>query len=247
MKTLEAAVELVESAPLPVWAKEDVARALDYVLQVWYPDDDPLLVESELTAGRVKGIVDLLLDTDPPTLVDWKLSRRLDAQWELRMARSNQLRLYVALLHHNQLLEGPVAVEARGINPEERVQSKVVRYLVTPQEAQQVLQWYQDFLSVLEALDPSKPWLRDPSGCRRYGSQYACKFEPYCWEGAELAENRQEGQYVSFSSVEDFLRCPERYRLTLLTGQEDTSEALETGKVFHEAVAVLYRAKLPQV
>jgi len=243
---LAAAVAVIESSSLTSWAAEDVAAMVDHVLTVYYPNDPlPLMVEEELQYGPVKGIVDLVFPGDVLKLVDWKTSGRLDEGWQVRQRRSNQPRLYAALLGYVLGYDGPVVVEIRGLTVNDgRVSSQVLSFLVKPEEARQVYDHYEQLYAHIRCMDVKQSWLKNPGGCRLYGNSYPCMFEAYCWQGGELDLTAAPTWSASYSSIEDFLRCPERYRLKQLTGKEDSSEAIQIGQVFHLAVSELYKAKL---
>ncbi len=86
-----------------------------------------------------------------------------------------------------------------------------------------------------------KKWLKNPAGCKAFGPGYPCEFEDVCWRGARGPEGVPgELKTLSYSSMKEFLRCPERYRLALWTPRED-DDRTAAGQAFHAAMAEIYK------
>jgi hypothetical protein len=83
-----------------------------------------------------------------------------------------------------------------------------------------------------------------------YGPAYPCPFEKYCWEGQEPPQVTPEAieriqRDFSHSRATQFIRCPEKDRLSQLVGyvsEEDQEEdnVRGPGIVFHRAMEAIY-------
>jgi len=252
MYNLDTVFDLIASARIPEWDKERVALAVEKAVTTW--------VEPDLREGwRVVAVersgqdpaphkIDLVLEKAGRwKIVDWKTKNtgKLDDRWRMRELRSPQGRIYAASMASAYGVDVfPVTIEIRGLAPsDDSVQTASVSYRVEEHEAARVVSEFTQLNALKNSLDSSKPWPRSPLGCQVYGPMYACEFEGVCWRGEAPPRGQWTNRALSFSAAQEFLRCPERYRLLVLSEGEDEDENDRTavGTVFHQAMEAIYR------
>jgi hypothetical protein len=236
----------------------DYEMAADYVLRAaekWLDSDSAhyrvVRVEQKferpLTVGGrtvvVSGIADLVLDhieTGRLVAIDWKttLNQTITDSWRTRYEKSWQGRLYC-------LEAGATAYEYRGIAEKQVGQ---VRGSVDETDGIWVVNQIRGVVAQMVALEAFPVWTQHrPDACGAFGR--TCPFDTICAERANelhtldgTTVSLPPVDRVSFSDIEAFMRCPERWRLSELAavGQEEDKTALEFGSAVHRGLAALY-------
>jgi hypothetical protein len=91
------------------------------------------------------------------------------------------------------------------------------------------------------------PWLKNVKSCNAYGTPCAYAANDTCLRGTpeEFLIDPELPEHLSFSSIDAFLTCPERYRRDRLVMDDlvtnDASDASTYGKAFHECIAAIYK------
>jgi len=250
---LDSVVGQITASKIPDWDKDRVATAVVKALETWWDEDlNRRVVAVELYGEKpYRYKIDLVLDDSHGlVVVDWKTKNagKIDDKWELRETRSYQSKLYVAVLAR-ELGHSiyPVRYEIRGVTLEEKPQTRTLKLFIDQTDAAEAVRNLHSVELQRRALAGKKrvPWTRDPQGCQCFGPMYKCEFEPYCWERGGVIPQGQPEKPLSHTAMQEYLRCPERYRLLRILGQlEDEEDRASVGIVFHEVMEALYRARL---
>ncbi len=167
------------------------------------------------------------------TIIDWKTTHStLDKTWEDRLLDSWQWRKY---LHFS---EAEVAI-FRGFNRKGETRELLIERPAGLSE--QVLTQISGVAVEREALIQlgAEVWPRKmPGACGSYGRE--CPHYGDCRDNSMPRATILPGRSFSYSSMDRFLLCPERYRRGVLEeGAEDSEESL-AGQSIHRGLAELY-------
>lgn len=252
----DAVFDLIEQAKLPDWDKETVGAAVVKAAEEWLREDG----ESEVVGTELYGEdpcpykIDLLLrqTTGRVKTVDWKgkKSGKLDDRWIVRETRSWQPKIYAAaIVTLFPDVVFPIVYQVRGVTFEEKPHVKTVDLTLTREDAESAVHYLRGLDAERKALigRGHTPWPLNPSGCQMFGPQYPCEFEDVCWQGRKAPEMDAEkaSRMFSHSSAQEFLRCPERYRLLRIAGkpEEEDEGAAAAGRTFHAAMELIYKGE----
>lgn len=167
-------------------------------------------------------------------VIDWKTASNLDAVWRNRQVDSWQGKLYARVT-------GAKRVEFRGIQKDGR--SAAIGY-EWPTEAYNngdVDNYILQAVAMREPLLKSEVWpKRMPFACEAYGRK--CPYHKLCRE--EIGDQHQKLIAIkpfSYSGIDTFLLCPERYRLdAIFDDSDDEGSSAGFGKAFHTGIAEAY-------
>lgn len=216
--------------------------------------------ERKLAALGVKGFLDLsgAVREKPKTkafkefagkkvVIDWKTraDSSLDELWKTRLIDSWQWRMYAAMSRADLFLY-------RGLN-----RNGDQREIVIPVPATNYAET-EEYLTasgiMLDNLIDGAPgvWPRrmGHSTCEAFARQ--CPFYDECrwYSSIPVSQEPIRKKVMSYSSLELFHLCPERFRRTRLLeiatadneeGWEDSNEVSRFGKVFHVGISQVYR------
>lgn len=254
----DSVFDTIIAGKLADWDKELVAAAVTKAVEEWTLrlDKDVRIVSTETYSDDpFPYLIDVLQETAAGTfkIVDWKTKKtgKLDDRWVLKQSRSRQPRLYAAAVATKYGPDVfPVISEIRGVTLEEKPSTRTLQMEFGIEDARRAIYELRQIDAERRALLNMGhiPWIRDSKGCRLFGDWYKCEFEPYCWgEKGQLIQlpvgdiTRAERPF-SHSSAEEYLRCPERYRLLrVLEKQDDDEDVAQAGRVFHSAMEDIYR------
>lgn len=133
----------------------------------------------------------------------------------------------------------------RGIS---KVDSGSYQLIQTPYEGQEkdVTAFLRQGRAAIESQKgASLPWLKNTKACEAFGT--VCPHTATCLRGTpdEFLVDPPPLEHLSFSSLEAFILCNERYRRDRieLGGliEDDSSDASRYGKAFHVAIAEVYK------
>jgi hypothetical protein len=182
-------------------------------------------------------------------VADWKSTKsELDTMWQERLVDSWQWRDYLAET-------GADIFVYRGIKRRTRIGDSVeTREFYIDRSVQPDLEELHriNVLSTTVQRDAlvqlgQVPWPQNrPGGCRAFGRE--CQYKPDCDSGLKflptgaLTPNRE----LSYSRIQSFKLCPERYRRDLLAKQDGLEEEVagpdaEFGLAIHRGLAEVYR------
>jgi hypothetical protein len=249
----ETIAAMLVSSPLTEWDREAVATSVEKAVTTWVePDMETYTVVAvELDATEwFPAKIDLVLRDKRLRAVDWKTKKAgsLDEVWQMRETRSPQRKLYAAALATKYGPDiFPVAYEVRGIRLDEhKPATKTLVSDITAAEAEEAVRHIKDKSALRDLLIErgAYPWIRVEDSCRRYGPQYPCPGERFCWGGQTVppTDLLAVSDTLSHSSAKDFMHCPEYYRLRKsvpnLNDRDDDQAG--PGKVFHEIMERIY-------
>ena len=244
---LDKIYDMIVASPVPDWDKELLVGCVEKAVETWVHVDasKKVLAVEEFGEEPFRYRSDLILENSgQTTIVDWKLRRgKLDERWESRLRKSWQGKIYAAGVQSRYGDILPVNVEIRGITLDEKPHTKTLTWVVDLAGATDAVQYIRGIDAMRQALVAREktPWPRNPSGCEAFGPMYPCEWMSTCWEGKAEVGTGEPVKAFSHSSAEDFMRCPERYRLNQLTAREDKDDDVAaTGRVFHELMAAIY-------
>lgn len=238
----EDALDLVDSA-LTRWAEADLAN---YVI---------LDVEKEFFHEdlRLKGVADLVLRVRPDArdavlrehageivVADWKTTAtHLDARWKEYHTLSWQWRYYAAAVGARVFLYRGVSFYR---TPSGTNETREFGFIVPDGNYDQVERQLRGLTAQIGALRDISPWPRtmEYSACHAFGRD--CEFLGLCKSGDPgPATIPEKFLYLTYTKTRLFHVCPERFRLTALSEDTDTTdEALLVGKLFHYGVQAAY-------
>lgn len=249
LQKVDAAINAVEEGQpsMPDYERQDVRELVLVAAARWLPTD---LVEWELDAveepfetadlrgildlrGRHKGIFKAFEGhAGSKFICDWKTTKgALDASWAERYKYSHQWKLYAASVPDVKLFS------YRGINRNGETREIIIE--VPDGIHGEVQQYLSQVKSMREVLGDSYPWPRKmPSSCHAYGRD--CEFIDQCQSNVVIPGKVDFSKPLSYSGTETFLLCPEKHRLTQISGYGEDDEVLAFGKSFHRGMAEVY-------
>lgn len=234
--------------PMPDYDRQDVRELVLIAAERWLPTDlDEWIldsVEEEFEVAGFRGILDLrgrhkgkfnaFKDhAGSPFICDWKTTKgALDADWAARYKGSWQWKLYSAAFSETKLFS------YRGVSRSGDTREIIIE--VPPGVAEEAQQYLDQVRGMRFMLRESIPWPRKmPGSCKAYGRQ--CEFHDICWENQTVPGVVDFSRPLSYSGTETFLLCPEKHRLTQISGYSEDDETLAFGKSFHRGMAEIYR------
>lgn len=245
--------QMIAESSLTSWDKDAVAQSVERAVDVWVTKDtaEYTVVAVELDATEwFPARIDLVLRGKRLLAVDWKTKKAgaLDEVWMMRETRSPQRKLYAAALATKYGPDiFPVEFEVRGIRLDEhKPQTKTLSSEITLEEAAEAIRHLKDKSAMRDTLIErgAYPWPRNEDSCRRYGPQYPCPGEPFCWQGRQIPPTDviAVSGALSHSSAKDFLKCPEWYRLrkSVPNIEERDDDQAGPGSVFHSVMERIY-------
>jgi hypothetical protein len=268
----EPIFEYLTQVKLTEWNRDAVAVSVDKATSYWIlgkgrglngaGDERKYIVEEVELYGEepFRHKIDILLrdrETGRLKVVDWKtrLQGKLDENWERRETRSPQKKLYVAALADRFGMDiFPIEYEVRGIVlSEDKPQVRTLGpFYITPEEATAAVHYIRDIAAMRDTLRTRghERWPLNQQGCQIFGPAYKCEAEPFCWEGKRLFDVTEEmserlERAMSHSKAQEFLRCPERYRLIQIGAintndiDEEENPSSGPGIVFHVAMEMV--------
>lgn len=252
----DRAFDVLNSQKIPDWDKELVAIAVEKAVRTWTAtvDKGQVVRSTEILANDpFPHKIDIVLEGERLKIVDWKTKKagKLDESWTLKQARSWQPRLYAAAaVTHFGYDVFPILAEIRGIVLAEKPEVRTIPLILTRTDAERAYN-YLRMVESHRAADLSGgviPWIQDPQGCRPFGPAYKCEFEGYCWPDAEgnvihipVGDMTRADKTLSHSGAQEYLRCPERYRLLRVLDKEDDDDSITgSGNAFHAVMEQIY-------
>jgi hypothetical protein len=223
------------------WLLRDLSEFYDVKLEklteIPFVEMDPL--NPPVTFPRAKGYVDIVThrykkDVPQRIIIDWKTTSRktLDAEWKDRLAQSWQGRFYL-------FSETADEMHFRGVKYD-GVTAEVILPWRSSYEWEVPLQ-LEGIWAQIQALKPFPVYPRSmPKACGAFGRE--CPRLMDCKLGT-MPQGVPRHRDLSYSTVEKFLLCPERFRRDNLEedGKEGGSEESSTGSGFHRGIAEIYR------
>jgi hypothetical protein len=206
---------------------------------VFGPDNTKYVIDV-LFSTRKDGIAPYNQYPEGTLLVaDWKSAQgNLDQNWRTKYIRSWQARMYAAATE-------ALLVEYRGISqvqdPDDPVQgshqTKAVLVEMPATNTAEVMEFLYGVQQQVNSLALLEVYPRNmPKSCGMYGRN--CEFRQDC-ETNTMPRQRLEGnQQLSFSRIQHFFECPEKYRRLKL--QRDDSGNVTIGLAVHRGLANIY-------
>ena len=246
-------IEAGQSA-MPDYERQDVRELVLIAAARWLPTDliewDLKAVEENFEVCGFRGITDLrgvhrgLFNAfkdhkGSKFLGDWKTTKgALDADWAARYKYSWQWKLY-ALGN-----PGTKLFTYRGVSRDGSTREIIIEI---PAGVEDEAQRYLDQVRAMRGtLENQAPWPRKmPGSCRAYGRD--CEFIDSCQENQIRSGNVDFIKPLSYSGTETFLLCPEKHRLSQISGHGEDDEVLAFGKAFHRGIAEVYRQAFAEV
>lgn len=249
LEKVDAEINAVEDgkSQMPDYDRQDVrelvliaaARWLPTDLEEWYVDS----VEESIEIPGFRGILDLRgrhrgrfdafkNHAGSGFICDWKTTKgALDADWAARYKYSWQWKLYAMAVPDVKLFS------YRGINRNGETREIIIE--IPPGIAAESEQYLNQIHRMRGMLAGEAPWPRKmPGSCKAYGRE--CEFIDTCQENIVIPGKVDFGKPLSYSGTETFLLCPEKHRLTQISGYGDDDEVLAFGKAFHRGIAEVY-------
>lgn len=184
--------------------------------------------------GRLRGRLNVSKKhAGKKATIDWKTTHStLDKTWEERLLDSWQWKLYMYFTGVDVMLY-------RGFNRKGETRELMIERPAGLDEV--VLSQISGVAVEREALIQlgAEVWPRKmPGACGSYGRE--CPFLGDCRDNSMPRASILPGRSFSYSSMDRFMLCPERYRRGVLQeGAEDTEES-STGQAIHRGLAELY-------
>lgn len=188
--------------------------------------------------GRLRGRLNATKKyAGKKVVVDWKsTANTLDKTWEDRLLDSWQWRKYLYFENADVMIYRGLGRDSSG-----EVKFREV-FIERPAKLE------EDILVQLQGCAISRQslieaglevWPRKmPSACGAFGRE--CPYFLDCRDGSMPRGAVLPGRSFSYSSMDKYLLCPERYRREILSeGQEDTEESL-FGQAVHRGLAEVY-------
>ena len=170
-------------------------------------------------------------------IVDWKTKEAgLDSRWREDMKNSWQWRLYAHLT-------GAAVVWYRGISRTQKDTAEVI-IAVPPSNDEECRDFLEAVYAERQALVDGKflVWPRRmPYSCNAFGRP--CPFKDDCTSGYTMPQVAVPARQLSYSSISDFMLCPERHRRKAILGSEgrEDTDATIFGSAVHRGLAEIYR------
>ncbi len=233
---------------MPDYERQDVRSLVLIAAERWLPYD---LVEWELLGveenydsptfraildlrGRQKGVLPAFKEyAGAPFCGDWKTTKgALDADWANRYKYSHQWPLYVMAYPETRLFT------YRGVSRNGDTREVIIE--VPDGKVLEAQEYLKDVQAMRAVLKDSPRWPRKmPGSCKAYGRE--CEFIDTCRENIIIPGTVDFNKPMSYSSAETFLLCPEKHRLTQISGYGEDDETLAFGKAFHRGIAEVYK------
>lgn len=168
-------------------------------------------------------------------VVDWKTTiSTLDTTWDERLLDSWQWKKYLYFDDADVMLY-------RGLNRDGKTRELLIER--PPILASDVLIQLEGVALQRKSLIDAKLeiWPRKmPSACGAFGRE--CPYWVDCRNGTMPRVTVEDGKTFSYSSMDRFLLCPERYRRSVITEvQEDSTDESILGVAVHRGLADLYQ------
>lgn len=191
---------------------------------------------------KFKWVADLIAyNPSQIIIVDWKVTTNPDKRWEAKIVDSWQWRLYSYFIQ-KRFPKMNVKFLYRGIpragsgKPRQVALTSASSYW--NYQIGKVPLYLRQSAAFLESLREAERWPEyRPSGCGAFGRD--CPFMTGC-----LSTGTPTGvlklEHLSHSTLDKLALCPERLRLSKLTGTEEDGMALQVGKAAHAAIAAAY-------
>ena len=241
---------LLEPFKLYDWDLQDLDRMVDAALEKWVVKDEkdfkiygieqPVDIQIEdmdcnnppTHLRRVIGYVDLWGCYDRPVVIDWKTAGTLDYKWEERLRQSWQGRMYA------EALQASVVVY-RGVTRDGKTKEILVEYDLADNQVR-VRRYLNQMWQMRQALKDDLIWPQSkPFACGSYGCD--CAFKKDCFLGNEPLQKLDIEPNFSYSGLERFALCPEKYRRSKLDeAKGEESDSTNMGKAFHLVMAEVY-------
>lgn len=207
--------------------------------------EDETITETRPPIKVVKDLVGKLVN--PPNslksylgklvVIDWKTSSGgLDTRWAQRYVDSWQPKIYLA---------APPLADLfifRGVNHDLETRQVIVSTyngVVTD-----VKDFTEGVAAMRESLGKFPVWPQHkPDACNAFNRP--CPYLNDCLDGTMPRQLLKIKEHISYSAIDSFLRCPERYRREQLeesAGSKDFNAAV--GEAFHRGIAALYSTAL---
>jgi len=238
-----------ENDDLAPWEQEEVLVSVIKAAERWLEEDTKGwtigAIEQERFSHPLKGIIDLSLINKKEgginKVVDWKSTSKFTSTWSSRYLHSWQASLYQTL---ELCFSTPREFVYRGIAKDGYLKELIVP--LTPETFEEAMEYVDTSWEGFELLKegPSTWPRRKPHACTKYGRE--CEFIGECLKDEKQREGYHEMpsvNHLSFSSLETFWDCPEKFRLQkLFPSQDGDSEpfAFKYGKALHAAMAEVY-------
>lgn len=232
------------------WDVEDAVRMCKGAYERWGEKDvkeckELVSLETEFSCAiatdvSFHGVIDLGYknNNDEIIIIDWKTSRStLDINWQQRLIDSFQWRMYAAATNAKR-------VTYRGINRKSPVEFRDCVIEVpesTPAEVYgQIAGIYAMRSSLVSAQLPVWP-RNSPRACFAYGDR--CVHLKDC-QGYSMPRGIPNLHEISYSQMDEFLLCPEKYRRTQ-GDEKDKDEETLFGTIVHRGLAEVWQQLLP--
>lgn len=166
-------------------------------------------------------------------VIDWKTSHKtLDTTWDERLLDSWQWRKYL-------YFGGADVMLYRGVNAEGKTRELLIERPANLESS---------ILAQLEGVSAARNSLinagltvyprKMPSACGAFGRE--CPYWTDCREHTMPQVALLPGRSFSYSSMDRFLACPERYRRGEIENEMENTEESNFGTAFHRGIAELY-------
>ena len=180
-------------------------------------------------------------------IIDWKTSKNtLDQNWVQRYHDSWQWRTYLFAEQADVFIYRGIR-RRNYVNGDLETKEVIIHRSEDPRldeiAANQInlMKAQRDNLIQLGAT----PWpMNRPNACYKYG--YQCKYIDDCWAGTFPVGDLDISHPVSYSRMEEFLLCPERFRRNAIArvkveAEEEESESAAFGNSVHRGLAEIYK------
>lgn len=227
------------------WDYQDAAGCVIAAAERWLESDlaEYTILEIERTWRRpthgtlLRGTTDLLLqhrDTGRRVIRDYKTKNSLDfdKEWDKRLIRSWQGRIYMEI-------EDADEIEFRGITRDTH-RTRAITLRRNEYDGVYVWNYLNGTLEAMASLKGRLVWPQHrPSSCGAYGRE--CPFIRVCDSRTNMDHTTAPLIEVrAYSHLDDFLLCPERYRLSQSIEHEADSKETAFGSAVHRGMAALY-------
>ena len=249
LEAVDAEINAIEAGQpvMPDYDRQDVRELVLIAAARWLPTDleewKLTSVEEPFEISGFRGILDLrgvhkgkftafANHAGSQFICDWKTTKgALDADWAARYKYSWQWKLYAAAFPDVKLFS------YRGINRNGETREIIIE--IPSGIVEESHQYLAQVKSMRDALKGQYPWPRKmPGSCKAYGRE--CDFIDQCQSNVIVAGDIDFSKALSYSGTETFLLCPEKHRLTQISGYGEDDEVLAFGKLFQRGTAEIY-------
>lgn len=182
-------------------------------------------------------------------ILDWKTTKStLDSDWQDRYIDSWQWRHYLAF-------SGAETFIYRGIRRRSQINGdlETKEIIIHASEDPNLIRASQNQIKQIKGNRDNliqlgiTPWpMNKPGACHKYG--YDCPYINDCWAGNPDDRVLDKDHPVSYSRMEDFMLCPERFRRNALASrdaiegeEQDISESSNFGSAVHRGLQEVYK------